>query len=533
MDSWKTVPVLEEEERDERIGDCFREEIRQMLDSHIVNPSQLFNADQSRFQKEMHSHRVFRSKGAKHVYDIVGSVSESSHSFIIMPVISVDVALLSPMYVKVEGTKRVFPRHTNSLVGTLPNIGICKPYKNFVKYVADLVISDTDDFNVWSPQENFLKLPALTHYQFMIIQYIYYLALQKKWQAECWDSRSCVGISAGSESMILAALNDGGGKEREKRSELRTMAKMKGVTKCKRPKTTFTKLEQRSWIKIEVTRGRSAQECFQGLREACADAALPYRTVAQWVKTFREGRHAVQDNLRTGRSRVDDNIVQLLASLLDADRRWTARELAAEVGGFGYPMKFPRFNNGTTMQSHRPCWTSTKEKMTAFLDESLLWTKPGLAHTNQPNLKRQSNEWKHPGSSRPKKVHPTQSAVKVMFIVAYDTDGVILHHAVLPRQTANADYYCRFLQHHLLPALRRKRRHLVVQNPIILHDNARSHTAAAVKDLLRRWHWEILEHPPYSPDMSPCDYDLFAKMKEPLRGTRYNTRDELIRGIGR
>ena len=29
------------------------------------------------------------------------------------------------------------------------------------------------------------------------------------------------------------------------------------------------------------------------------------------------------------------------------------------------------------------------------------------------------------------------------------------------------------------------------------------------------------------------DYDLFAKVKEPLRGTKYNTRDELIRAIGR
>ena len=43
--------------------------------------------------------------------------------------------------------------------------------------------------------------------------------------------------------------------------------------------------------------------------------------------------------------------------------------------------------------------------------------------------------------------------------------------------------------------------------------------------------WNI--HPPYSPDMSPWDYDLFAKVKEPLPGTRYNTRDELIREIGR
>ena len=43
----------------------------------------------------------------------------------------------------------------------------------------------------------------------------------------------------------------------------------------------------------------------------------------------------------------------------------------------------------------------------------------------------------------------------------------------------------------------------------------------------------MLEHPPYSPDMNTGDYDFFAKVKEPLRGARYNTRDELIRAIER
>ena len=60
--------------------------------------------------------------------------------------------------------------------------------------------------------------------------------------------------------------------------------------------------------------------------------------------------------------------------------------------------------------------------------------------------------------------------------------------------------------------------HLVVQNSIILHDSGRSHTAAAVMDLLLRWQWEILEQPPYSADMSPCDYDPFAKVKEHCEG---------------
>ena len=33
----------------------------------------------------------------------------------------------------------------------------------------------------------------------------------------------------------------------------------------------FTKLEKRSWIKIEVARCRNTQKCFRGLREACGD----------------------------------------------------------------------------------------------------------------------------------------------------------------------------------------------------------------------------------------------------------------------
>jgi hypothetical protein len=54
-------------------------------------------------------------------------------------------------------------------------------------------------------------------------------------------------------------------------------------------------------VKIEVARGSSAQTCFQGLREACGDAALPYRTVARWVKWFNEGRDSIQDSRRSGR----------------------------------------------------------------------------------------------------------------------------------------------------------------------------------------------------------------------------------------
>ena len=96
----------------------------------------------------------------------------------------------------------------------------------------------------------------------------------------------------------------------------------------------FTKLEKHSWIKIEAARDRSTQVCFQGLRESCGDGALPYRTVARLVQAFLEGRDTVQHSLSSGQLLVENNTLQLLASLLDADRRWTARELAAEVREF-------------------------------------------------------------------------------------------------------------------------------------------------------------------------------------------------------
>ena len=89
----------------------------------------------------------------------------------------------------------------------------------------------------------------------------------------------------------------------------------------------FTELEPRLLIKIEVARRRNTQECFQGLCEACGDAAWPYRTVARWVKAFpgRQGCHS-------GRPHVKNNTSQLRASFLNADRLCTARELAAEIG---------------------------------------------------------------------------------------------------------------------------------------------------------------------------------------------------------
>jgi hypothetical protein len=49
---------------------------------------------------------------------------------------------------------------------------------------------------------------------------------------------------------------------------------------------------------------------------------------------------------------------------------------------------------------------------------------------------------------------------------------------------------------------------------LLLHGNARSHRAHATVNLLERWGWKILEHPPQSPDLAPSDFHLFSNIKK-------------------
>jgi len=63
-------------------------------------------------------------------------------------------------------------------------------------------------------------------------------------------------------------------------------------------------------------------------------------------------------------------------------------------------------------------------------------------------------------------------------------------------------------------AVQRKRPQMSHKRMLLLHDSARPHTAHATVNLLERWSWEILEHPPYSPDLASSRFHLFRNKKK-------------------
>jgi len=66
-----------------------------------------------------------------------------------------------------------------------------------------------------------------------------------------------------------------------------------------------------------------------------------------------------------------------------------------------------------------------------------------------------------------------------------------------------------------------------------MRNNTRSHLVKDVRELLDSYIWEVLPHPPYSPDMSPPDFDLFPKLKINMRGVRSSTLEDLSASITR
>ena len=112
-------------------------------------------------------------------------------------------------------------------------------------------------------------------------------------------------------------------------------------------------------------------------------------------------------------------------------------------------------------------------------------------------------------------------------IFAYDRHEILTSHRVESGKTVKGKYYEEYPKKTLGQAIRRKRRGLLAVGPIILHDNATPHGAVNVTFLSGHYEWEILEHPPYFPDISPCNLDLFPKIKEDMRGIRYSDLDEL------
>lgn len=91
----------------------------------------------------------------------------------------------------------------------------------------------------------------------------------------------------------------------------------------------------------------------------------------------------------------------------------------------------------------------------------------------------------------------------------------------------NRSFLIQVLRRDLVHALRKKRPHLEPERVILHQDNAPGHRAASTQLEISLLGFDVLEHPPYSPDLAPMDFRVFPELKASLRGVRFHSAEEL------
>jgi len=92
-----------------------------------------------------------------------------------------------------------------------------------------------------------------------------------------------------------------------------------------------------------------------------------------------------------------------------------------------------------------------------------------------------------------------------MASVFWDAEGILFIYYLEKGKTISGEYYSNLLTR-LDEKICEKRRGLQKKKIILRQDNAPTHKSVLAMGKLRDLHYELLEHPPYSPDLAPSDF---------------------------
>ncbi len=101
-----------------------------------------------------------------------------------------------------------------------------------------------------------------------------------------------------------------------------------------------------------------------------------------------------------------------------------------------------------------------------------------------------------------KKADAKHQRVKQMMIMAYNYIGVIATCTVPHGHTVDQHEYVHFLCKILRPTIRQMYSRML-DHVIIVHGNACPHIATLVTTVFQEYNWEVLNHLPYSYNLSP------------------------------
>jgi len=297
----------------------------------------------------------------------------------------------------------------------------------------------------------------------------------------------------------------------------------------------LTKEQVRLLLLYDFRIKKKAANSIADINTAFGPGTVSKSTAYDWHSRFQKGNESLEDQPRAGRPSEFDN--SALQEALEANNRQTSRELADLLGVSHTTILHHLAELGK--KAKLGCWVPHKlddrdrhrrvdmaisllsrSRRTDWLDSVVTGDEKWTFYANI----RRKRQWVDAGTSAEREPRQELHPKKIMLSVFWDSKGIIMFDLLPQNTTITAAYYCQQLDRlqQKLAETRPER-----QRTILLHDNARPHTARQTHLKLLDLCWEVLPHPPYSPDLAPSDYHLFVALDRHMGGKQYANQDDL------
>jgi [histone H3]-lysine36 N-dimethyltransferase SETMAR len=312
---------------------------------------------------------------------------------------------------------------------------------------------------------------------------------------------------------------------------------------------SINECEQRIFIKFATLLGWSVSVTHKNLTSSIGNnRAYSKTTVKEWMRKFKQGIPSVEEQRggdRNDRDLRNERIIRISREMNES-RHWSLRSLANKLSipksvvqrivkndllltkklGKWVPHNLNEYQKEhriLSCQANLALYNKDKSRLkrTITLDET--WVSLYMSQDRS-----QSRVWVRQEEKPPIIVKDNIGKNKRMLIMSMDFNGIAFWDLLPEKTVVNAEFYRNYLDENIEKWMSGKS----FRKPILLHDNAKPHTANVVKEFLKNKEISTWFQPAYSPDISPLDFNCFAQLKRKLKGIKHTNWEELIVCIG-
>jgi histone-lysine N-methyltransferase SETMAR len=272
------------------------------------------------------------------------------------------------------------------------------------------------------------------------------------------------------------------------------------------------------------------------LMEVYSNDMMSRQQVARWCWTFASCKDSVTDDNRCGWQNCSTIEVSTanVKELIQMDRHVSLWHVASDLGlacSTVHHVVADVLQYCKVCVRWMPCSLTDGDKAARMMacisflqhytvegNNCLCWViagdERGIHHFT--HIKWSTTEWKHAGSPR------APSAGTGLGALFWDLLDVLQMYFLEYARTVNSDKYCAHWK-----AIWRKRPNVLSSAVILLSANAWPHMAQHTGKLPQNFSSEMLDHPPYSPDLAPIGFHLFHFVNEHLSWLRFTSHEDI------